>query len=127
MDETLEIGRTAARIDRLAFERELHDVVLLDAVRRARARQEEALRIVGMPRADVTEGVHHPFRGQDAVGGDEFFEEGVELGHAGSFLVIRHPEVRAERASKDDRATDPEPSPFEGRASRGRLRVTVRD
>src|SRR3981189_2842883 len=35
----------------------------------------------------------------------------------------RHPEVRAKRASKDDR---PGPSPFEGRALRGLLRVTGR-
>ncbi len=37
--------------------------------------------------------------------------------------VIRHPEVRAERASKDT-ARAPRPSPFEARASRGHLRVT---
>ena len=82
MDEALEIGRAAARIDRLALERELHDVVLLDAVRRARARQQEALRIVGMARADMAEGVDHAFAGEDAVGGDDFFEQGVELGHS---------------------------------------------
>jgi ribosomal protein L11 methyltransferase len=35
--------------------------------------------------------------------------------------ISRHPEVRAKRASKDAR---PGPSPFEGRAARGHLRVT---
>ncbi len=81
MDEALEIGRLAARVDRLALERELHDVVLLDAVRRPRPRQEEALRIVGVPRADMAERVDHAFGRQDAVGGDEFFEQSIELGH----------------------------------------------
>ncbi len=81
MDEALEIGRLAAGIDRLALERELHDVVLLDAIRRPRARQEEVLRVIGMPDADVAERVDHAFGRQDAVGGDEFFEEGIELGH----------------------------------------------
>jgi ribosomal protein L11 methyltransferase len=36
-------------------------------------------------------------------------------------IVSRHPEARVKRASKDAR---PRPSPFEGRAERGRLRVT---
>jgi ribosomal protein L11 methyltransferase len=36
--------------------------------------------------------------------------------------VARHPEVRAKRASKDRR---PGPTPFEGRAARGHLRVTA--
>ena len=88
MDEALEIGRLAARIDRLALERELHDVVLLDAVRRPRPRQEEALRIVGMPRADMAERVDHAFGREDAVGGDEFFEQSIELGHW-RFLSVR--------------------------------------
>jgi hypothetical protein len=34
-----------------------------------------------MPDADVAERVDHAFRRQDAVGGNEFFEEGIELGH----------------------------------------------
>jgi hypothetical protein len=36
----------------------------------------------------------------------------------------RHPEVRAKRASKDDSPEEFGPSPFEARASRGRLKVT---
>src|ERR1700691_2045223 len=36
-------------------------------------------------------------------------------------IMVRHPEVRAERASKDA-AEVPGTSPFEGRAMRGRLR-----
>jgi hypothetical protein len=40
-----------------------------------------------------------------------------------SLIVTRHPEVRAKRASKDT-AEAPGPSPFEGRAARGHLRVT---
>ena len=81
MDESLEIGRAALGVDRIALQRELHDVVGLDAIRRARARQQEALRIVGMAHADMPEPIHDPFAGEDAVAGDEFFNQLVELGH----------------------------------------------
>src|SRR5262245_13745128 len=81
MDEPLEIRRPPARIDRRAVERELHDVVGLDAVGRARARQQVALRIVGMAHADVAEGIHHALARENAVSGHEFFDEVVELGH----------------------------------------------
>jgi hypothetical protein len=55
------------------------------------------------------------------------------LGLSGSFSVTRHPEVRAKRASKDERprrlalasAPAPRPSPFEARRYRAEhLRVT---
>src|SRR5882724_5204128 len=39
----------------------------------------------------------------------------------GRVIFSRHPEARAKRASKDER---PGPSPFEGRAAHGHLRVT---
>jgi hypothetical protein len=55
VDEAFEVGRAAARIDRRAVEHELHDVVLLDAVGSARAREQVAPRIVGMAHADVAE------------------------------------------------------------------------
>ena len=88
VDEALEIGRAAARIDRVAFEREFHDVGGLDAVGRARAREQIALRIVGMARADMAEGIDDRLAGEDAVGGDELFDDPVELGHqALSFLI----------------------------------------
>ena len=40
VDETLEIGRMSARIDGRTIEGKLHDVVALDAVGRARTRQQ---------------------------------------------------------------------------------------
>src|SRR5262245_3790949 len=83
MDEALQIGRPLARIDGIALERELHDVVLLDALGRTCAREQEALRVVGMARAHVPERVHDAFVRQDAVGGDDLFEQHVEVGHKG--------------------------------------------
>src|SRR5262249_58012521 len=77
----LEVGRAALGIDRRAIERELHDVVFLDAVRRPRARQQIALRIIGVAHADMAEAVHHALAGEDAVGGDELFDQVVQLGH----------------------------------------------
>src|SRR5258706_367524 len=55
VDEALEIRLAPAPVDRLALERELHEVLALDAVGRARPRQEEAVRPLRMARADVTE------------------------------------------------------------------------
>src|SRR5262249_59044100 len=69
MDEALEIGRPPARIDRIALERELHDVVDLDALGRPRPRQQKALRVVGMARADMPERIHDALARQDPVGG----------------------------------------------------------
>ena len=44
------------------------------------------VRIVGMACADVAEGIDHALVGEDAVGGDDLFEDGFKLGHWG-FLV----------------------------------------
>jgi hypothetical protein len=87
MNEALEIGGAAPGVDRRAVEGELHDVVVLDAVGRARARQQIAPRVLGMARADMAEGIHHAFAGEDAVGGDEFFDQVVQLGHR-RFLCV---------------------------------------
>src|SRR5215510_9373610 len=87
VDEALEIRRPVARVDRIAFERELHDVVLLDALGRTRSRQQEALGIVGMARAHMPERVHDTLMREDAVGGDDLFEQGIEAGH-GRFLGL---------------------------------------
>ena len=55
VDEAFEIGPAALGVDRIALQRELHDVADLDPLRRARPRQEIALGIVGMANADVAE------------------------------------------------------------------------
>src|SRR5262245_2820805 len=81
VNEALQIGRPVTRIDGIALERELHDVVLLDALGRACAREKEALRVVGMARAHVPERIHDTLMRQDAVGGDDLFEQHVETGH----------------------------------------------
>ena len=75
MDEALEIERALLVPHRLAVEAELDDVVLLDQLGRERARDEEALRIVGMADADVAVGVDHVLLGEDAVGDDEVLDD----------------------------------------------------
>src|SRR5581483_7846011 len=54
---------------------------------RERARDEERLRVVGVADADVAVGVHHVLLGEDAVGDHEVFDDGVEVGHDGSFRM----------------------------------------
>ncbi len=81
MDEPLEIRRAAPRVEGRAVERELHDVAALNAVRRARTRQQVVLRIVGMARADMAEGIDHAFTRENAVCSDELFNELIDLGH----------------------------------------------
>ena len=85
VDEALQIGRAPARIDGGAVERELHDVVRLDAVRRARPREQKMLRLVRMTHADMPER-STIFTGEDAVGGDKFFEQfsSLAIGSPGS-------------------------------------------
>src|SRR5262245_21152146 len=88
MDEALEVGRPPARIDRLALERELHNVVLLDALGRTCPREQEALGIVWMARTHVPEGIHDAFMRQDAIGGDDLFEHHIETWHRVCVLWI---------------------------------------
>ena len=82
MNETLEIGLPLVA-DRLALLIELDQIVPLDQFRRTRARQEEALRIVGVAHTDMAVGVDHVFMGEDAVGDNEIAQEIVELAHVG--------------------------------------------
>ena len=84
VDEALQIGRAAALVDRRAVEGIFDDVVALDALRRARPRQQIMLRIVGMPGADMAEGIDDALVGQDAIGGHQFFENEIELAHCGA-------------------------------------------
>ena len=62
------------RVERLAVEVVLDDVLHLHDLRRERAREEVALRVARRAQADVAVGVDHAVRGEDAVGGDEVFE-----------------------------------------------------
>ena len=55
VDETLQIRRAAALVDRGAVESIFDDVVALDALRRTRPRQQIMLRIVGVASADMAE------------------------------------------------------------------------
>ena len=55
---------------------------------RARARQQIALRIGGMPDADMTPGVEHPMLGQDAARGDQIVDDrGIDRAAGGNGVV----------------------------------------
>ena len=81
VDEALQIGRAAALVDRRAVELIFDDVVALDAFGGAGAREQIALRIVGMAGADMAERIDHAFVRQNAVGGHQFFDNEIELAH----------------------------------------------
>ncbi len=55
MDKAFQIGLALSGIDRFALQVELDDVIPFDAIRGAGAREQKALRVVGMAHADVAE------------------------------------------------------------------------
>ena len=75
VDEAFDVKRAATRVERVAVEVELHDVVGRDQSRSHAARQEEARRVGLLPRADMPETVDHALLGENAVGGDEILDE----------------------------------------------------
>ena len=83
VDRALGVEVLALGVDRLAFEIELDDVVALDALGRPRARQEKAIRPVGMADADVAERIDDPELRQHVVRGHEVFQQVVKLRHGG--------------------------------------------
>jgi len=85
MDRALGVEVLALGVDRLALKIELDDVVALDALGCARARQEEAVRSVRMADADVPERIDDPLLGQHVVSGHQVFKQVVEFRH-GVFL-----------------------------------------
>ena len=85
MDEALDVGPVLAPVGGLAVEAEGHDVFGLDHLGAARTRQQEEVGIVRMAHADMAERVDDALVGEDPVGGDEFADDLVEIGH-GRFL-----------------------------------------
>ena len=86
MDIALEIGLTLV-LDRLTRLIELDQIVAFDQFRRARARHEEAFRIVGMPHADMAIGIDDVFVGENTVGDNKVAQEIVELAHVGVSIL----------------------------------------
>jgi hypothetical protein len=62
-------------VERLAVEVVLEDVFHLHGLGRDGAGEEETLRILRRAQADVAVGVDHAVLGEDAVGGDQVFEQ----------------------------------------------------
>ena len=88
VDEPLGVGLAAAGVDRRAVQRELHDVVRLDALRGARPREAEAIRMLRVPDADVPERIDDPLAREDPVGGDELIEEGCGGRHVAALSGV---------------------------------------
>ena len=76
MDEALDEQRTAAPVDRIGLEIELHDVLGGHQAGRDRARHQIAARIGRMADADVAIGVEHAAVVEDAVRQHQLFDHG---------------------------------------------------
>lgn len=74
VDETLEKHAPVAQIDWIGFEVEFHDVLSQHQSGRPRARQEIALRIRGMPDADMAPGIQDTVPRQDVARGDQIVD-----------------------------------------------------
>src|SRR5262245_32051825 len=81
MYEALEIRRPSLWVDRCAVQYELHDIVFRDGIRRTRTRQEVALRVFRVAKADMTERIDNAFARKNAIGGNEFVNEISERSH----------------------------------------------
>ena len=75
VDVALQEHAAALLIDRIGVEVELHDVRGRNQRRRARPRQQIALRIFRMPHRHMAPGVEHAVLGQDAARGDEVVDQ----------------------------------------------------
>ena len=80
VDHALGIEPARRRHDRLGIQRELEDVVGLNQLGPARARQEITSGVVGMTYAHVPEGIEHVLVGEDAVGARKLAPHVVEIG-----------------------------------------------
>jgi hypothetical protein len=80
MDETLRIDRARVRVHGFAVKAELHDVGRFDQPWRACPRQQEALRVARIARADVAVAVDDVLVVEDAVADDEVVDQRLEFG-----------------------------------------------
>src|SRR5438034_11628984 len=76
MNETFEKTPTAIRIEGVAVQIVIENVVGCDQCRRERARHEITLRRRRIAKRHVAERVHNALYGQDAAGGGEIRDEG---------------------------------------------------
>ena len=79
MDEAFNVCAVGAPVSRFAVEAERHDVLWLNHFRAARARKQEEVGVVGMAHADVSERIDDALIRKDAIGGDEFSNDLVEI------------------------------------------------
>ena len=81
VDEPLEIELMAVIAHGIAVEIELDNIVGTDQFRRERARDQKAVRVVGMTDADMAVGVDDIFARQNAIGDDEILDQSLEAAH----------------------------------------------
>src|SRR5205823_1676661 len=81
VNEPLRVRLSAGWIDWRPVEREFHQVVGLDALRRAGAGQNIPIGAIRMADADMAEGVDDALAREDAVGRDELVERRSRCSH----------------------------------------------
>ena len=76
VDKAFEIGARRVGLRRVAVEIELDDIGGRDKRRRHAARDQEVVRILRMPRADMAEAIDDALLVEDVIGIDEIVEDG---------------------------------------------------
>ena len=104
VDEALDIESAAPRLQGIAVDIELEDVVRRDQARRHAAREQKARRVRLVPHADMAEAVDHALVGQDPVGGDEIVDQTRMRCRPGlRYRCLRHLQCRR-RPGEQERA-----------------------
>ncbi len=81
MNIALKIDRRMVWQNRFAFKIELENVPGLDQCRRAVARQQKAVRAIGMAGAHMAKGIDDPLPQQDAIGPHQIGDDRREISH----------------------------------------------
>jgi hypothetical protein len=79
MNEAFDIGSVGAPVCGLAVEAECHNILWLNHFRAARTRQQEEIGIMWMTHADMPERIDDALIRKNAVGGDEFSDDLIEI------------------------------------------------
>jgi len=82
MNESLEIALGGVCVDGFAIQLVFLNILCRDKFGRFRARQQESIGSLRMPRAYVPEGVYNSLGRKDMVGGNKFLNDGLILCHS---------------------------------------------
>ena len=89
MDEALQIDSAAIGVERASIEIESDNIISRDETRCHIAREQKAIGMLVMPRADMAETIDHTLFEQNPVGGCQIRQQ-ASIGRLGSASIIRN-------------------------------------